>query len=312
MMCHLEPAHGAPSFALSRQWKRNTRRIARSSSRALLVAALVTLASISVLGCRAAQADAPKNFGGQNVRLAHSGGSRRTFAPPDAPAQTAYGPSEGIDYDPWESFNEKTFWFDHSVFDRYLLKPVATGWYDVMPYQVIQGLGNAFNNLGVVKRVVNDTLQGRFDGAGRNLSRFLINSTVGIAGFVDVAGRLGIKKSNADMGQTLGVYGVGPGPYLVLPILPPLTARDAIGYGADSLMDPLSYFTPFLANVGREAGHAVNYRAAHLQLYQDVEETSIDLYAAVRNGYLQRRRKSVQDAIKDRRREEEIERSWFQ
>ena len=117
----------------------------------------------------------------------------------------------------------------------------------------------------------------------------------------DVASRLGLEKSDADTGQTLGLYGVNPGPYLILPFLPPLTVRDAIGYAADSFMDPLSYFvTPLLANVGRSAANTINQRADNMTLYQDVEDTSLDLYAAVRNGYLQRRRKSIEGAIRDR------------
>jgi phospholipid-binding lipoprotein MlaA len=116
-----------------------------------------------------------------------------------------------------------------------------------------------------------------------------------------VASRLGPQKSDADAGQTLGVYGVKSGPYLVLPILPPLTVRDPIGYAADSFMDPLSDFvTPILADVGRSAAHTINERAANMTEYDDVEDTALDLYAAVRNGFLQRHRKSIKDAIRDR------------
>jgi ABC-type transporter lipoprotein component MlaA len=115
---------------------------------------------------------------------------------------------------------------------------------------------------------------------------------------------VGLKDNDADTGQTLGVYGAGPGPYLVVPLLPPLTVRDGIGYAADSLLDPLSWFvTPFAADFGRAAAKTINERAANLKRYQDVEDTSLDLYAAVRNGYLQRRQKSIRDAIKQRDKE---------
>ena len=94
--------------------------------------------------------------------------------------------------------------------------------------------------------------------------------------------------------------GFTSGPYLILPLLPPLTLRDAIGYAADSFMDPLSYFvTPVLADVGRSATHTINERAANMTEYDDVEDTSLDLYAAVRNGYLQRRQHSVRGAIRN-------------
>jgi phospholipid-binding lipoprotein MlaA len=129
----------------------------------------------------------------------------------------------------------------------------------------------------------------------------VVNTTVGFAGFFDVASRLGLDKSDADTGQTFGVYGVGPGPYLVLPLLPPLTVRDTVGFAADSFMDPLSLFvTPLGADIGRAAASRINERAQNMTLYQDVEDTSLDLYAAVRNGYLQRRRKSIDDATRDR------------
>ncbi len=208
--------------------------------------------------------------------------------------------AEGMDYDPWEHFNEKTFWFNFDVLDRYALKPVATVWAKI-PQPARQGLASAFDNLEMPKRLVNKVFQARFQEAGSEVARFLLNTTVGVAGFVDIASRAGLKESDADTGQTLGVYGAGPGPYLVVPLLPPLTVRDGIGYAADSLLDPLSWLvTPFVVDFGRAAAKTVNERAANLKLYQDVEDTSLDLYGAVRNGYLQRRQKSIQDAIRQR------------
>jgi phospholipid-binding lipoprotein MlaA len=158
---------------------------------------------------------------------------------------------------------------------------------------------------------VNEVLQARFQDAGSELARFLLNSTVGVAGFVDVASRAGLEKSDADTGQTLGVYGAGAGPYLVLPLLPPLTVRDGIGYGIDGVLDPLSWFvTPFVADLVRTAAYTINDRANNLKLYQDVEDASLDLYATVRNGYLQRRQKSIEDVIRQRQKELESE-SFF-
>jgi phospholipid-binding lipoprotein MlaA len=216
-----------------------------------------------------------------------------------------------MDYDPWERFNEKTFWFNHDVLDRYALKPVATVWSKI-PDPMRQGLANAFHNLAMPDRLVNEVFQARFQEAGSEVARFLLNTTVGVAGFVDVASRAGLQESDADAGQTLGVYGAGAGPYLVLPLLPPLTVRDGIGYAVDSLLDPLSWFvTPFGADFGRAAAKTVNDRAANLKLYQDVEGASLDLYAAVRNGYLQRRQKSIEDAIRQRDKELESEELFF-
>jgi phospholipid-binding lipoprotein MlaA len=214
-------------------------------------------------------------------------------------------PAQGIDYDPWEGFNEQTFWFNHDVLDYYALKPAATAWNWAVPTPVSQGLTNAFDNLEAPKRLVNNVLQGRIFGAQREMTRFTLNSTVGLLGTIDVATRLGVEKSNADTGQTLGAYGVGPGPYLVVPFLPPLTVRDGVGYAVDSLLDPIGYLAPFAANVARSAVKTVNDRSANLELYQDVEESTLDLYSAVRNGYLQRRQQSVRDAIRDRELERE-------
>jgi phospholipid-binding lipoprotein MlaA len=152
---------------------------------------------------------------------------------------------------------------------------------------------------------VNKVLQGRLPAAGLELARFVVNTTVGVAGLFDVASRLHIEKTDADTGETFALYGVGPGPYLVLPLLPPLDVRDAFGFAADSFMDPLSWFvTPIGADVGRSAAKQINERANNMQFYDDVEDSSLDLYAAVRNGYLQRRRKTIEDAIRDR------DRSW--
>ena len=223
----------------------------------------------------------------------------------DAPSPRASDGAGALDYDPWESFNQETFSFNFDVLDHYGLKPVAEVWSRALPQAVRNGFANAFFNLSMPRRFVNKVLQGRLPAAGEELVRFVLNSTVGVAGLVDVASRIGLEKSDADSGQTLGVYGIRPGPYLVLPVLQPLTVRDAIGYAADSFMDPLSYFlTPLIADVSRSAAFTINERASHMTEYDDVEDTSIDLYAAVRNGFLQRRQKSINDAIRDR------DRSW--
>src|SRR5438094_74776 len=133
---------------------------------------------------------------------------------------------------------------------------------------------------------------------GANVERVMRRLTiVGVVGFLDVArGQLHIEKSDANTGQTLGVYGFGPGPYLVLPTLAPLTVRDGIGYGVDGVLDPFGYLTPFLATTGLAIVKQVNERSLNLQLFQDVEDSVLDLYSAVRNGYLQRRRRSIEEA----------------
>lgn len=201
--------------------------------------------------------------------------------------------------DPWEPFNDKTFWFNRQ-FDRFLLKPVATAYDTVVPDAVQKSLKNALTNVGVARRVVNNVLQLNFEGAGREVARFLINSTLGVAGFFDVAtSAFGIEKSDRDTGQTLGVWGVEQGPYLVLPLLPSLTVRDGIGFVVDVALDPLIYFAPIAALAGRSGATVVNDRSLNLELYENVQETTLDLYSAVRNAYLQRRVQVVKDAKPD-------------
>ncbi|HWP76000.1 MAG TPA: VacJ family lipoprotein, partial [Methylomirabilota bacterium] len=134
-------------------------------------------------------------------------------------------PSEGIleEYDPWEPFNEKMFSFNYNM-DKYVLKPVAKGYNFVMPDRLQQMIDSGFDNLLVVQRVVNNLLQWRPKGAGAEVGRFLINSTLGIGGLFDIAKQeFGLQKTRVDFGQTLGIWGVNPGPFLVLPFLPPLT-----------------------------------------------------------------------------------------
>jgi len=194
----------------------------------------------------------------------------------------------GGEWDPWESFNEKTFWFNRQV-DRFVLKPAAKAYNAALPNLVRGGIANMFDNLDVTRRLVNNILQLRFDGAGRELARFVINSTVGVAGLFDVAGHLDITKSDRDTGQTLGIYGIAHGPYLVLPFLPPLTVRDFFGFVADEAMYPLSYFIPIGANIGMTAVETISDRAATIDRYQGVEDTVVVLYGSVRDAYFQRR-----------------------
>jgi phospholipid-binding lipoprotein MlaA len=199
-------------------------------------------------------------------------------------------------YDPWEPFNEKMFTLNRNL-DRFVLKPAARAYMVVMPepWQVL--IANGFDNINFVPRFVNSLLQGKWGGAGRELGRFLINSTAGIGGLFDPAKDYwGIPKSREDFGQTLGVWGSGPGPYLVLPLMEPLTVRDGIGKFVDGLMDPLSYVLPFFwTRLGMKAGDTLNDRALNYDLFQGFEESVIDMYSAVRHGYLQRRQQLIKE-----------------
>lgn len=210
------------------------------------------------------------------------------------PTMTAAAPGEDFDQDPWEGFNEKMFSFNREILDRFLLKPLATGWDFLLPDLVQRGFRNMFDNLDVVRRVVNNSLQAKFAGAGTELARFTINSTVGIAGFFDIAKEgFGIEQKDEDTGQTFGTWGMGPGPYLVLPFLPPMNVRDGIGYAFDSAMFPPSYFIPWWGSIAGTFTETVNERSLNLDRFERVAETTVDLYGAVRNAYLQRRAAAI-------------------
>lgn len=199
------------------------------------------------------------------------------------------------DYDPWESYNEPVFQFNYKL-DKYVIKPVAKG------YNVVIGDGekllikNMFDNVAFPKRFVNSLLQGKFAGAGREVSRFLINTTLGGAGMTDVAKyQFGIERSDEDTGQTFATWGWGQSRYFVLPLLSPLTVRDTVGYVFDLALDPVNYFIPLAGGLGRTTEDRLNERALNIETFEAVEEGTLDLYSAVRNAYLKKREKQIKE-----------------
>lgn len=216
-------------------------------------------------------------------------------APPAAPKPSERDEYDIEEYDPWEPFNETMFEFNRKL-DRHVLKPVATGYDKVVPDEVQRMIANAFDNLGAPKRMVNSLLQRKWDGAMRELARFMVNTTVGIGGLFDMGRAAEIEKSREDFGQTLGFYGAGPGPFLILPLMEPLTVRDGIGKAVDSFLEPLSYFIPFFwEGLVLRLEEIVNDRSLNLELYQGFEETVVDMYSAVRHAYLERRRNLIRE-----------------
>ena len=213
-----------------------------------------------------------------------------------AQASTTADADEPVEFDPWEPFNEAMFEFNLDL-DRYVLKPVAQVWDVVVPNELKLMIARGFDNFRTASRIVNSLLQAKWSRAGTETSRFLINSTLGFGGLWDIARQeFGIERPDAeDFGQTLGVWGVGPGPYLVLPVLPPTTVRDLIGRVVDGFMNPVSYFTPFVASIGLFLGDTINDRALNLDLFQGFEQTTLDFYSAVRNAYLSRRARQIRD-----------------
>ena len=197
---------------------------------------------------------------------------------------------EPEEYDPWEGFNEKMFDFNRRL-DRYVLKPIAKGYNFVVPDEIQIMVSNGFDNISFVPRFVNSLLQGKAAGAGRELSRFVINSTAGVGGLFDPAKDVfGIQKSREDFGQTLCFWGVSTGPYVIVPFIEPLTVRDGVGKAVDTALDPLAYVLPlFWDRLGMKVGDIVNERSLNLDLFQGFEESVIDMYSAVRHAFLQRR-----------------------
>ncbi len=200
---------------------------------------------------------------------------------------------EASDPDPWEGFNRKVFAFNEVV-DKYALKPVAQGYRSITPVPVQSSVSNFFSNLGDVMVVANDIGQLKLGQAASDTARFLINTTVGFFGVFDVATHIGLSKHNEDLGQTLGYWGVGTGPYLVLPFLGPSNLRDATGTAGDFA------YGVGISDVGDDAkAHgamyalwAANTRASLL----DAEKLiSGDRYTFLRSAYQQRREFLVND-----------------
>ena len=214
--------------------------------------------------------------------------------PEMAPAEKPE-PEGDEEYDPFEKFNEAMFEVNRQL-DRFVLKPVAQVYRVIVPEPFEILIANVFDNAAFVPRAGNSLLQGKWGGTARELGRFLINSTLGIGGLFDAAKYWGIEKSREDFGQTLGVWGFPPGPYLVLPLMEPMTIRDGIGRGVDAAMSPLTWVGPsWWISLTMRAVEMVNDRALNIELFQGLEESVIDLYSAVRNGYLRRREQMIKE-----------------
>jgi len=204
-------------------------------------------------------------------------------------------PNAGQDpRDPWEKFNRNVFAFNDG-FDAAILKPLAE-LYSKLPNGIRDCLSNAFLNLRGPSTAINNTLQGKPAEGLSDLGRFAINTTVGIVGCFDVASRLGLEQHREDFGQTLGVWGFGPGPYLVIPIFGPSSVRDAAGI---YLVEPFLDLNFYINYPGIEysvfALRVVNERAQLLPADRLIREAALDRYTFIRDGYLQRRRSLVYD-----------------
>jgi phospholipid-binding lipoprotein MlaA len=199
--------------------------------------------------------------------------------------------------DPWEKTNRDVFDFDVRL-DHAVARPIARGYRDAVPEPVRDGIHNAITNLNSPVVLANDVLQGNGDKAVNTFGRIVINSTVGIAGLIDVASKIGIPGHDNDFGITLGKAGAAEGSYLVLPFAGPMPPRDLLGTGVDTVFDPLTY----VQFHGRDTWMVVRYgigvldsRSSTLEAVETIERSSIDFYATSRNLYRQSRNAKINE-----------------
>lgn len=197
--------------------------------------------------------------------------------------------------DPLESYNRAMYSFNDTL-DRAIIKPVAQGYDAVMPDPISQGITNFFSNLNEITVIFNDLLQFKFSQAAHDTGRFLLNSTVGFAGIFDVAGYAGHEKNNEDFGQTLAVWGVNSGPYIVVPLLGSTTFRDGAGWFVDfNITDPVAYVDHVPTRNQLYGTKLINTRANLLGIKKVIGKAAIDEYAYVRDAHLQRRQNLIYD-----------------
>lgn len=190
--------------------------------------------------------------------------------------------------DPFEGINRAIFTFNDAL-DRAAFRPLAKTYNFIVPKGIRTSITNFFLNIGDAYTMLNNYLQGRFTAGSQDLMRLSINSVFGVLGIFDVASQAGLPKHQQDFGQTLGHYGVPPGPYLVLPFLGPSTVRDTVGFMADRTADPTTYIRSMSLRNELFALRFLNTRASLLEVTSLINRVSLDKYISVRNAYLQRR-----------------------
>lgn len=196
--------------------------------------------------------------------------------------------------DPLEPLNRGVYRFNEAL-DSALIKPVATSYRDITPVLLRRGIANFFSNLQDVWSFVNNALQLKGQAAGESLTRFGVNSVFGLGGIFDIASEMGIERRTKDFGHTLGYWGVGPGPYLVLPLLGPSTLRDAVAKPIDRQGDLGSSVSHVPTRNTLTAVELIDTRASLLDATAMLERIALDKYTFTRDAYLQRRRSAIYD-----------------
>jgi phospholipid-binding lipoprotein MlaA len=203
--------------------------------------------------------------------------------------------------DPYEQTNREIFDFDIRL-DRHILLPTAEAYNDVVPEFARDGIHNFLLNLNSPVIFANDVLQGEASRGGETLARFVLNSTIGIGGLIDIAGKIGIPYHDEDFGQTLGVWGSEEGPYLVLPFFGPSNPRDLTGDVVDIAFDPNTYISnnyKFYWSLGRGVISVIDLRARNATTLAGIERGSVDYYASVRSLYRQNRTNEIANGKQD-------------
>ena len=212
-------------------------------------------------------------------------------------------PKDETLFDPLSGYNEMMTSFNDTVY-VYALRPLAQGYAAILPRPAREGIGNAFENLLFPVRLVNNLLQFKFQNSIEELGRFVINSTIGILGFMDVAqSEFGLKPHNEDFGQTLGFYGLGGGFHVVLPFLGPSNVRDIVGLVGDTWASPLSYIEERDANLldsseeewALKGFSGLNKISLHVDEIDALRKDAIDLYPLLRSIYESRRVKQISE-----------------
>lgn len=196
--------------------------------------------------------------------------------------------------DPFEGFNRAVFDFNDGV-DRVALKPAAIAYRNILPSFVQTGVGNFFGNLADVWTSVNNLLQGKVERGLNDMLRVAVNSTLGFGGLLDIGSEAGLQKHKVDFGQTLGVWGVKSGPYVVLPLLGPSTLRDTVALPVDFVGNPVTYAESSRVRIAASLVRAVDLRASVLDASSLIEDAAIDRYEFIRDAYLQRRESKIRD-----------------
>lgn len=204
------------------------------------------------------------------------------------------GAERAAQVDPWERWNRKVYGFNDAV-DAAVLKPVATTYTKVVPSPVRRGVSNFFGNFSDAWSAVNNFLQGKFSNGMQDLVRVGTNTLFGLGGFLDVASEFGADRQSEDLGQTLGRWGFGPGPYVVWPLLGPSTLRDSVALPLDVQVSPSLTMHHTSAKIATTGLQAINTRANLLGATGMLDDIAFDKYTFVRDAYLQRRRSLVYD-----------------